>query len=216
MHMYDVVGSHKERDELSYGAERITSFDDKQKYMTLCGTQQEGPSEYQEPQQCTRNTRATVNNDQVKGPSDCQALKDQLKQMKRCLCVLSFLVVIIFLITISSISLAAYYGFSSIRSSAAVNNLEHQLNMINLEVVSQRSFVDTLESQFNITNAEIISQRTFINTLSSQLNRIDLEISTLPSVRSSITSLQSQLNNIMNISSQSLQIAIASRNQPRK
>ncbi len=230
VHMYDVVGSQGGGHRLSERS-RVTCFDDKQEYMSLHGPQQEGSSEYQEPQWCARNTTAAVSSD---GSSDCHVRKDELKQMKRCLCVLSLLVVILFLTTILSLSLAAY-GFSSIRSSVTVINLEYQLNTINselvsyrtlvnalesqfnttnAEVISQRTLTDTLESQFNAINAEVSSQRTSINTLNSQLNETDSEIST---VRSSVASLQSQLTNstlLINANVSSLQIAL--RSQPRK
>lgn len=47
MHMYDKVGSHGEGGghKLSYTTESITSFDDKQKYMSLLGSQLGGSSE---------------------------------------------------------------------------------------------------------------------------------------------------------------------------
>ncbi len=95
MHMYDKVGSHGRGDKLlSDTTENATSFDDKQKYMSLLGSQPEGTSEYQEPQQYAKDARA--------------AGKDEVKQMKRCQCVLSSLLVILFLVTILSLSLAAY------------------------------------------------------------------------------------------------------------
>ena len=57
-------------------------------------------------------------NDEVKGSSDCYGKKDELKKMKRCLCVLSFLVVILFLTTISSLGSAAY-GFASMATPSS-------------------------------------------------------------------------------------------------
>ena len=155
-HMYDAVGSHEGGDKLSDKTERITSLNDEQKYMTrVCGLQKEGPCEYQELHQHTRNTRAVISNDEVKGPSDCQVLKDKLKQTKRCLCVLSLLIAILFLTTISSLSLAAY----SIGSSATV---EHQLNTINSEVVSQRNLQSQLNLKYMWLNTEVSSLQTML------------------------------------------------------
>lgn len=70
--------------------------------------------------------------------ADCHSLIDELKQTKRCLCAMSVLIVILFLIIASSLGLAAY-GFSRIRN---FNHLEYQLNMINSELVSQGTSVN--------------------------------------------------------------------------
>ena len=169
MHMYEVVGSRGEGQKLSNEMERITSFDDRQEYMSLHDPQQEGANEYQQPQWCVRNMKTTVNNDEMKGSSDCHISEYEIKQTKRCLCVLSLLIVILFLITASSLGLAAY-GFSIIRNT---NDLEYRLNTI---------------------KSEVVSQRTSINTLNSRLNEINSDVST---VRSSVTSLESQLNTLL-------------------
>ncbi len=268
MHVYDVAGYQgRGHIRLSDKAERVTCFNDKQEYMSLHGPQKEGSNEYQEPQWCARNTRAAVTNDEVIGSLNSHMQKDELKQMKRCLCVLTLLVVILFLVTISSLGLAAY-GFNSITTldthindtnvqvvtlvslQSAVNMIESRVNMTsievaslistvntsesrlttinakvvsqivdlesrfnttNTEVISQRTLTDTLESRFNAINAEVSSQRTLVNTLNSRLNGI--EVSTLPSVRSSVTSLQSQLN-MTSTTMSSLQNAL--RSQPSK
>ena len=167
-------------------------------------------SKYQQPQWYARKVKtAAVSKDEVKGSADSYVIKDELKQTKRCLCVVSVLTVILFLTTASSLGLAAYC-FSSIRNG---NDLEYQLNMINSEVISQGTFVNKLETQLNTTNAEVISQGNFINALNSQLNGINLEVSTLPFVRGLVTNLQSQLG-ILNTNITSLHSAL--RSQPRK
>ena len=108
VHVYDIVGYQEGGYRSSNKIDRVTSFNDRQKYMTLYD-QQAGPSEYQKPQQllCSRGTRAAVNtsNDEVKGLSDCHTQKDELKQMKRCLYVLNLLAAILFLMIISSLGL---------------------------------------------------------------------------------------------------------------
>jgi hypothetical protein len=241
MHLYEVVGSQGEQKYASNEMERITSFNDGQEYMSLCGPRQEETSEYQQPQRCGRNTKTAANNDEVKGTSDCHVLKDELKRTKICLRALNFLIVILFLITVLSLGLAAYC-LSSTRSG---NDVEYRLNTINSEVISQRTYINNLESQlktinssqrtftnnvetqFNTINAEAVSQRTFINNLESQFNTTNSEVvsqrtfvttlnsqlnSDISTVRSSVTSLQNQLTRILTNSS--LQITVT--NQPSK
>ena len=197
MHIYDAVGSQ----ERGYNnkTERVTSFDNRKQYMTLYSPQKEGPSEYQEPQQ--RATRAVVNNDEVKGSSDCYVLKDELKQMKKCLCMLSLLIVIFFLITVASLGLAAY-GFDSRRSLTTTDQEIHQLkslvtnldNDTNLEIISLISLqgtVNMIESRINVTSQEVaslISLRTAVNDLESRLNTVNSEVITQR------TTLESQFN----------------------
>ena len=151
--------------------------------MSLHGPQQEESSEYQQPQQCGRNTKTAENKE---GASEYHMLKDELKQTKVCLHALSLLIIILFLITSLCLGLAAYC-FSSTRSG---NDLEYRLNMINSEVMSHRN---NLESQLSTTSAEVASQRTSINNLESQVNNISIEAT---SQRTSITTLNSQLNGI--------------------
>jgi hypothetical protein len=289
VHIYDDVGHQGGGYRSSNKTEAVTSFTDRQKYMTLSG-QQGGQSEYQEPQLCSKNTREAVDtrNDEfeVKGSPDCCEQRNELTQMKRCLCVLSFLVVILFLIAVSSLGLAAY-GFKGIGSPRSqtqeassegiadsttldnhnftlfmeqltqeaiqiwenisslrntVNQEIHQLRSltatsearINEQLVALRNVANTIESRINATsrdiaglalrstvsslesrltaiNSEVVSQRTFTNSLESRLNGINSQVSTLTPLRSSVTSLQSQLRTTdMTVSS--LQLVI--RSQP--
>jgi cell division protein FtsB len=209
MHLYEPIGFQGgQKLHASNETERIsiTSFNDGEEYtyMSQHGSQQKESSEYQQPQQlqCSRtDTKTAVKNDDAKGASDCHVLKEELRQTKVCLCALSLLIVILFLITVSSLGLAAYC-LGSIRSG---NDLEYRLNTINSEATSQRTFINNLESQLNTISAEVTSQRTFVNTLNSQLNGIDSAVST---VRSSVTSLQNQLI----LTNSSLQVAL--RSQP--
>ena len=183
--------------------ERITSFNDRQEYMSLCGPRQEESSEYQQPLQCGRNTKTAENKE---GASEYHMLKDELKQTKICLRAMCLLIVILFLITASSLGLAAY----CLSSTKSGNELEYRLNMINSEVTSHRIFINNLESQFNTTNAEVASQRSSITILNSQLNGIDSDVSI---VNGSVTNLRSQLTRILTNYS-SFQIIITS--QPSK
>ena len=48
VHMYDIVGYQEGGYRSSNKIDRVTSFNDRQKYMTLYD-QQAGPSEYQKP-----------------------------------------------------------------------------------------------------------------------------------------------------------------------
>ena len=127
-------------------------------------------------------TQKTTENKE--GASEYHVLKDELKQTKIRLRALYLLIVILFLITASSLGLAAYC-FSSIKSSSGV---EYRLNTINSEVVSQRTFINNLESQFN---AEVAYQMTFISNLESQLNTTNAEVA---SQRTLISNLESQFN----------------------
>ena len=211
--------------------EAAINLNDQQDYVPMSLCDQQGQSEYQELQLCSMNTRKAADtcNDEVKGSSDRYKLngqKDELKKMKRCLCVLSFLVVILFLITVSSLGLAAYYG-STLGSEAhnneqlvalrnVANMLESRINTTSRDVASLASLTSTvknnLESQLNTINSEVVSQRTLINNLESRLNGINSQISTLTPLRSSVISLESQLR-MTNVTISSLQLAI--RSQPR-
>ena len=254
VHVYDDVGHRGGYTcKSSNKIEAVTSFNEQQKvYMTLSG-QQGGPSEYQEPQPCSyKGTREAIDtcNDENKGSSDCYVQKDELKQMKRCLCVLSFLVVILFLVTVSSLGLAAY-GFASIAtpstqiqeaSSEGIvettelsnhdftlfkeqltqeaiqiwENISSLRNTANQEIYQLRSLSATSEARINVQlntiNSEAVSQRTFINNLESRLNGINSQVSTLTPLRTSVTSLENQLRTTDSTVS-SLQLAI--RTQPR-
>ena len=62
MHLYEVIGSQggqKLKCHASNEMERVTSFNDRQEYMSLCGPRQEDSSEYQQPQllQCGSNIK---------------------------------------------------------------------------------------------------------------------------------------------------------------
>ena len=286
IHMYEIVSYQGEGHKLNDGTKQTTCIDDKEElYMSLHDpSHEESSARYQVScvQGGTGDIRTIVTNDEpeVKGSSECQVQKNELKQIKRCLCALSLLGVILFLMTIASLVLAAY-AFYSTESSASkeihqsrnlitildtrisdtneslvslqnvVSMIESRINItsrevisltatiydlesqLNLEVVSQKAFITNLESRLNTTsaevsifvnilesrlntiNSEVTSQRTSINTLNSRLNGIDSEVSNLQSVRSSVTSLQSQLSTFLNTANiSSLQIAL--RSQPRK
>ena len=139
---YEVVGSTEERQLLhaSNEMERITSFNDSQEYMSLCGPQQEESSEYQQPLQCGRNTKTAENNE---GVSEYHVLKHELKQTKVCLCALSLLIIILFLMTSLCLGLAAYC-FSSTRSRN--DFLNSRLNGIDSSLINL-SFQGTVTSQ---------------------------------------------------------------------
>ena len=103
--MYESIVGYQEGHKTD--SEAVTYFDNKQEY---------GSSKYEEPQSqwcAAENTRTAVNNAEVKGPSDCCVQKDELKQIKKWLCVLNLLVAILLLITLASLSLAAYTFYST-------------------------------------------------------------------------------------------------------
>ena len=105
IHMYESIVGYQEGHKTD--SEAVTHFDNKQEY---------GSSKYEEPQSqwcAAENTRTAVNNAEVKGPSDCYVQKDELKQVKKWLCVLSLLVAILLLITLASLSLVAYAVYSA-------------------------------------------------------------------------------------------------------
>ena len=218
MHMYEPIG-YQEGHKLSDKAERVsTSFNDRQKYMSLHGQQKEGPTEYQEPESHVAKDTRAAGNTEVKGSLDCHAQNDELKKMRRCLCVLSLLVAILFLITVSSLALAAY-GFDSQRNSistlnsdvstvrSSVNTINSRLSGINSSVSTVRSSVNTINSRLSGINSSVSTVRSSVNTINSQFSEIDSSVST---VRSSVNNLQNQLNS--NVSS--LQLAL--RSQPSK
>ena len=172
---YQVIGSNKT------DSEEVTSFNDQQNYMTLRG-QQEGPSEYQEPQLCSKDTGEAVDvcNDKVKC---CYGQKDELKKMKRCLCVLSFLVVVLFLITVSSLGLAAY-GFDSIATMSS-----------RIQEASSEGIINTTKfnnHNFTLFKEQLTQEATQIwENILSQLNTINTTLmSSVTSLHMTILSLQ--------------------------
>ena len=239
MHLYEVVGSQggqKLKCCARNETERITNFNDSQEYMSLCGPRQEESSEYQQPQQCGSNIKTAEN---TEGAPEYHVLIDKLKQIKICLLALCLLIVILFLITASSLGLAAYC-FISIKSSSGI---EYRQNTINSEVVSQKTFINNFESQFNAevayqrifisnvesqlntTNAEVASQRTFISSLESQFNTISAEItsqrifinSQLNEIDSDVSTVSSSVTNLQNqLISTNSSLHIALRSQPSK
>ena len=144
MHLYE-VGSRQKRQKLHANneTERITSFNDRQEeYMSLRGPRQEDSNEYQQPQQCGSNIK-TAENKILKGASEYHVLKDELKQTKVCLHVLSLLIIILFLMTSLCLGLAAYC-FSSTRSRN--DFLNSRLNGIDSSLINL-SFQGTVTSQ---------------------------------------------------------------------
>ena len=80
MHLYEVVGSQggqKLKCHASNKTEtlRITSFNDRQEYMSLRGPRQEDSSEYQQPQQCGIGTQK-----QQKTRKEHQSSREKLKE----------------------------------------------------------------------------------------------------------------------------------------
>ena len=168
VHIYDDVGHQGGYTcKSSNKTEAVTSFNERQKYMTLSG-QQGAPSEYQEPQLCsykdTREAVDTCNN----GSSDFYGQKDELKKMKRCLCVLSFLVVILFLIMVSSLGLAAY-GFASIATPRS-----------QIQEASSEGIIDTTEfsnHDFTLFKEQLTQEAIQIwENISSLRNTVSQEI----------------------------------------
>ena len=181
------------------------SFSDQHDYMPMSLYNQH--CQGQKRQFCSEDTKEAVDtcNDEVKGSADHYGQKNELIKMKRCLCMLSFLVAILFLLTVSSLGLAAY-GFASIVTPSS------QIQEASLEDTTEfsnhKNLVNMIESHINATSGDIASLETlrFIaNNLESQLNTIN---STL---RSSVISLESQLR-MTNMTISSLQFTI--RSQP--
>ena len=222
VHVYDDAGH---RGGYTYKSsnktEAVTSFNEQQKYMTLSGQQGE-PSEYQELQLCSyKDTREAVDTCNI-GSSDFYGQKDELKKMKRCLCVLSFLVVVLFLITVSSLGLAAYGSTpsSQIQEASAEGIIKttdsefsnHDFTLFKEQLTQEAIQIwENISSLRNTVNQEAGSQRTFINNLESRLNGINSQVSTLTPLRTSVTSLESQLR-MTNMMISSLQLSM--RSQP--
>ena len=213
MHMYDVVGYQGGGHRLSDRAENSTCFDDKEEYMSLHGSQQEELDEYQAPQWCARDTRAAVISDEVIEPPDSHVQKDKLKQMRRYLCILSLLVVILILKTILSLSLSAY-GLYSIGSSAigshiqqggnaSLSNmiiwLENNLNVTNKEICQLKRLITTLDTRINATNMQVVNLvplQSAVNMIESRVNITSREVGSLTSLRATVNKLESQLTTV--------------------
>ena len=208
-HMYDVVGYQEGGYRSSNKIESVTctSFNDRQNYMMLSG-QHGGSSEYQELQLCTADPREAVDtrNDEVKGSSDCYLEKDELRQIKICLGVLSFLAVILFLMTISALGLAAY----GIHYTGSTTSLNSQVQKASLEgVVDSTDFVtnhsftlfkdqSTQEMTQILGNLSSISTslRNMVIHLESRMNTTDREVINLMSLRATVDDVESRLNTI--------------------
>ena len=166
IHMYKNI-VHK----IDFDSEAVTCFDDKQEY---------GSSRYEElkPQslRCTTgNMRTAVSDAEVKGPSDGQLQKDELKQIKKWLCVLSLLVAILFLTTLASLSLAAYAVYSA--GSFASRS---QIQSTGVDK-STESLNDRLETYSNVTSEEIHQLQNLITTMDTRINDTNMQVDTLVS-----------------------------------
>ena len=209
-------GGHKLNDK----TERVTCFDEQEEeYMSLHDPQQEGSSTYQEPQWCDRNTKTAVSNDEVKGSSDCHGLKDELKQMKKCLYVLGLLAVILFLMTIASLGLAAYAFYSTGRSTSSsqiqtlsagvVKNTElvnHSFTLLKEQLTQEATQIQEnvstvsnslngrLEIYLNVTNEEIRQLQSLITTLDTRINDTNMQVNTLVSLQNEVSMIESRIN----------------------
>ena len=194
MHMYDVVNYQGGGQKIHDKAERVTCFDgEEEEYVSLHDPQEEGSSRYQEPQWCAKNMKTAVSNDEVKGSSDCHGLKGELKQMNRCLCMLSLLVVILFLMTLASLSLAAYV-FYNIESSASTH-----LNVTNQETCQLQNLITALDTRINDTIVQVVtlvSLQNVVSMIESRVNETNREVASLISLRATVSNLESQLNTI--------------------
>ena len=223
VHIYDDV-SHQGGYRSSNKTEAVTSFNEQQKYMTLSG-QQGGPSEYQEPQLCfykdTREALDTWN----KGSSNFYGQKDELKKMKRCQCVLSFLVVVLFLITVSSLGLAAY-GFTSITtpssqiqeasSEGIVETTEfsnHDLTLFKEQLTQEAIQIwENISSLRNTVNEEIYQLRSLSATSEDHINEQLVALQNIANMLESRINTTTDQLHMTNMTISSLQLAI--RSQP--
>ena len=221
MHIYDVVGYQGGGHKLQFH-DKIECIDEEEEEyicMSLHDPQEEGSSKYQEPQCRTKNSKTAVSNDEVKGSSDCHGLKDELKQMKIWLCVLSLLVVILFLMTVASLGLVAYAFYSTgssasksqiqtlsarvVKNTELVNHsftlLKEQLTQETIQIQENVSDISTslsnmvirLENHLNVTNQEI-SQ--LITTMETRINDINVQVITLVSLQNVVSVIESRIN----------------------
>lgn len=178
VHMYDSIvgyqgGGHK--------TERVsTCFDDKQEYES---------SRYQEPQCAAGNMKTTISNDKVKGPSDFHLQKNEIKQIKRWLCVLSLLVAILLLMTLASLGLAAYAFYRTgnfhIASRSQIPALSAGVDK-NTELDSEEFFqfqnlITTLDTRINDTNMQVDTSQNVVSMMESRINTSDRDIANLKS-----------------------------------
>ena len=165
-----------------FDSEAVTCFDDKQEYRS---------SRYEElkPQSlrcATGNTRTAVSNDEVKGPSDYRLQKD--KQIKKWLCVLSLLVAILLLITLASLSLAAYAVYSA-GSSAS----RSQIQSTGVDK-STESLNDRLETYSNVTSEEIHQLQNLITIMDTRINDTNMQVDTWVSRLNVVNMIDSHIN----------------------
>ena len=207
IHMYESIVGYQEGHKTD--SEAVTYFDNKQEY---------GSSKYEEPQSqwcAAENTRTTVNNAEVKGSSDCYVQKDELKQIKKWLCVLSLLVAILLLIILASLSLAAYTfystGGSASRSqiqTASNDRLETHLNVTSEEIHQLKKLITTLDTRINdnnmqvenletVTKEENFQLRNLVTTLGTRVNDTDMQVENLKTYLNVTSKEISQLRNLI-------------------
>ena len=167
-----------------FDSEAVTCFDDKQEY---------GSSRYEElkPQSlrcATGNMRTAVSDAEVKGPSDDHLQKDELKQIKKWLCVLSLLVAILLLMTLASLSLAAYAVYSA---GSSANRSQIQSTGVDK---STESLNDRLETYSNVTSEEIHQLQNLITTMDTRINDTNMQVDTLVSRLNVINMIDSRTN----------------------
>ena len=144
---------------LSNKAVSVTNrLDDRpdQEYMLPCGSQEmPTTSEYEQPKPLIQKQyergvyKSAGSHAQEKVLSDCNALKSELKSVKRCLCALSLFVAILSLISLAAFSLAVL-GFLNPRVNATCQesdcliptSLQNQLDVISAAVSSLQKFND--------------------------------------------------------------------------
>ena len=213
VNLYEVIALQGEGQKLRDKTEKVMCFNDKEDYMSLQDSSQEGPTMYEEPQLCARNRYVAVHNDDLsmKGPSDCH--------VKRCLCVLSLFVVILFLMTVASLGLAVYafYSIGTSTSSSQIQTLsagvvkntelvnhsftlfkdqltheaiQIQENIYNISI----SLNDQLEIYLNVTKEEIHQLQSLITTLDTRINDTNVQVDILASLQNVVSMIESRIN----------------------
>ena len=208
IHMYESIVGYQEGHKTD--SEAVTHFDNKQEY---------GSSKYEEPQSqwyAAENTRTAVINAEVtEGPSDCCVQKDELKQIKKWLCALSLLVAILLLITLASLSLAAYAvystgGFASRSQIQIMSNdhLETHLNVTSDEIRQLKKLITILDTRINdnnmqVENLETVTKernfqlRNLVTTLGTRVNDTDMQVENLKTYLNVTSKEISQLQNLI-------------------
>ena len=223
MTTYTFVGDQREGDQYEQG--RVSRYENRGAYTLPSKACHEVPSVYQQPvsqgtglqQQFTDGNCIDSQVKPKKGDSD-------LKGVKRCLCILSALVVIFLIISLAAIVMTVLFHFpnaltSTYNSSIATSlgqksfsqmivnipELKSDLTMVKKQLNSLRGIIANFENQMNISIGTTADLRTSVTNLETQLSAINGQVTntrnSITNLDASVTTINGQIANLITLSS---------------